>query len=79
MHIRTSLALGLCIPLPASSFADFRYDETTKITGGYHCQHDEVRWRFQQAGAPDDGPGQFHDSGKRESNGVHQSGLDGEN
>jgi hypothetical protein len=34
MHIRTSLALGLCIALPASSFADFRYDETSKITGG---------------------------------------------
>jgi hypothetical protein len=34
MHIRTGLALGLCIVLPSSSFADFRYDETTKITGG---------------------------------------------
>ncbi|HXR17888.1 MAG TPA: hypothetical protein VN777_16965 [Terriglobales bacterium] len=34
MHIRTSLVLGLCVALPPSSFADFRYDETTKITGG---------------------------------------------
>jgi hypothetical protein len=34
MHIRTSLVLGLCVALPSSSFADFRYDETTKITGG---------------------------------------------
>src|ERR1700680_3664995 len=34
MHIRNSLLLGLCVALPASSFADFRYDETTKITGG---------------------------------------------
>ena len=34
MHIRTGLALALCIVLPSSSFADFRYDETTKITGG---------------------------------------------
>ena len=34
MHIRTSLLLGLCVALPASSFADFRYDETTRITGG---------------------------------------------
>ena len=34
MHIRTSLILGLCVALPSSSFADFRYDETTRITGG---------------------------------------------
>lgn len=34
MHIRTGLALGVCLALPCSSFADFRYDETTKITGG---------------------------------------------
>ena len=34
MHIRISLLLGLCVALPSSSFADFRYDETTKITGG---------------------------------------------
>jgi len=34
MHIRTSLVLGLCVALPSSSFADFRYDETTKVTGG---------------------------------------------
>jgi hypothetical protein len=34
MHIRTSLVLGLCVALPSSSFADFRYDETTRITGG---------------------------------------------
>jgi hypothetical protein len=34
MHIRTSLVLSLCVALPSSSFADFRYDETTKITGG---------------------------------------------
>src|SRR5271170_7651190 len=34
MHVRTTLALGLCLALPSSSFADFRYDETTKITGG---------------------------------------------
>jgi hypothetical protein len=34
MHIRSTLALGLCVALPSWSFADFRYDETTKITGG---------------------------------------------
>jgi hypothetical protein len=34
MHIRTSLVLGLCVALPSSSFADFRYDETSKVTGG---------------------------------------------
>jgi hypothetical protein len=34
MHIRTSLVLGLCIALPSSSFADFRYDESSRITGG---------------------------------------------
>jgi hypothetical protein len=34
MRIRTSLVLGLCIALPSLSFADFRYDETTKVTGG---------------------------------------------
>ncbi|MGA8491031.1 MAG: hypothetical protein WB711_11440 [Terriglobales bacterium] len=34
MHIRISLVLGICIALPSSSFADFRYDESTKITGG---------------------------------------------
>jgi hypothetical protein len=34
MHIRTTFVLGLCVALPASSFADFRYDETSKITGG---------------------------------------------
>lgn len=34
MHIRTTLILGFCIALPSSSFADFRYDETTRITGG---------------------------------------------
>lgn len=34
MNIRPALALGLCLALPSSSFADFRYDETTKITGG---------------------------------------------
>jgi hypothetical protein len=34
MHIRASLVLGLCVALPSASFADFRYDETTKITGG---------------------------------------------
>jgi hypothetical protein len=34
MNIRSALALGLCIALPSASFADFRYDETTKITGG---------------------------------------------
>jgi hypothetical protein len=34
MHVRATLVLGLCLALPSSSFADFRYDETTKITGG---------------------------------------------
>jgi hypothetical protein len=34
MHIRASLVLGLCVALPSSSFGDFRYDETSKITGG---------------------------------------------
>jgi hypothetical protein len=34
MHIRIGLVLGISIALPSSSFADFRYDETTKVTGG---------------------------------------------
>jgi hypothetical protein len=34
MNIRSVLAFGICLALPSSSFADFRYDETTKITGG---------------------------------------------
>jgi hypothetical protein len=34
MHVRIGLLLGLCVALPLASFADFRYDETTKITGG---------------------------------------------
>ncbi|GAC1516683.1 MAG: hypothetical protein NVS1B11_37990 [Terriglobales bacterium] len=34
MRIRMGLALGLCLSLPVPTFADFRYDETTKITGG---------------------------------------------
>ncbi|MEP6644184.1 MAG: hypothetical protein ABJA69_06785 [Acidobacteriaceae bacterium] len=34
MYIQSGFVLGLCIALPVSSFADFRYDETTKITGG---------------------------------------------
>jgi hypothetical protein len=34
MNVRPVLALGLCLALPSASFADFRYDETTKITGG---------------------------------------------
>lgn len=34
MKVRTILALGLCLAVPASVFADFQYSETTKITGG---------------------------------------------
>ena len=34
MHSRNWLASGLCLLLTTSSFADFRYEETTKITGG---------------------------------------------
>ncbi|MDQ1408400.1 MAG: hypothetical protein QOJ41_135, partial [Acidobacteriaceae bacterium] len=34
MAIRSSFVLGLCVAIPLSSFADFRYDETTRITGG---------------------------------------------
>ena len=34
MHFRTSLVFALCVALPSSCFADFRYDETTKVTGG---------------------------------------------
>ena len=34
MYGQTGFALGLCVALSTSSFADFRYDETTKITGG---------------------------------------------
>jgi hypothetical protein len=34
MHARTGLLLSLTIALPLASFADFRYDETTKVTGG---------------------------------------------
>ncbi len=34
MSVRKGLVLALGLALPVSSFADFRYDETTKITGG---------------------------------------------
>jgi hypothetical protein len=34
MRIRTGLFLGLTIALPLTCLADFRYDETTKVTGG---------------------------------------------
>jgi hypothetical protein len=34
MNLRSGLLLGLSVALPLASFADFRYDETTKITGG---------------------------------------------
>jgi hypothetical protein len=34
MYVRIGLLLGLCFALPLDSLADFRYDETTKITGG---------------------------------------------
>jgi len=34
MCVRKGLVLALSLALPASSFADFRYDETTKVTGG---------------------------------------------
>ncbi len=34
MKFRDAIALSICLALPASSFADFTYTETTKITGG---------------------------------------------
>lgn len=34
MCARKGLVLALSLALPVSSFADFRYDETTKVTGG---------------------------------------------
>jgi hypothetical protein len=34
MCLRKGLVLALSLALPVSSFADFRYDETTKVTGG---------------------------------------------
>lgn len=34
MRVRTGLLLVLSVMLPLASFADFRYDETTKVTGG---------------------------------------------
>ncbi len=34
MYKRTCCLFTLCVALPASSFADFRYDESTRITGG---------------------------------------------
>ena len=34
MRVRKGLVLGLSLALPLASFADFRYDETTKVTGG---------------------------------------------
>ena len=34
MNLRTGLLLGLSVVLPVASFADFRYDETTRVTGG---------------------------------------------
>ena len=34
LYNRTCCLFVLCIALPLSSFADFRYDESTRITGG---------------------------------------------
>ncbi len=34
MRLRTVLVFGLSLALPLSTFADFRYEETTRITGG---------------------------------------------
>lgn len=34
MTFRTAVAAGLCLLTPSYVFADFQYDETTKITGG---------------------------------------------
>ncbi len=34
MQLRTSLIVALTLATPLTSFADFRYDETTKVTGG---------------------------------------------
>ncbi len=34
MNLRNGLAVFLCVAIPATSFADFRYSETTQITGG---------------------------------------------
>jgi hypothetical protein len=34
MKIRSSVVIGLCLALPNALFADFEYQETTKITGG---------------------------------------------
>ncbi|MBV8050929.1 MAG: hypothetical protein JOZ80_07065 [Acidobacteriaceae bacterium] len=34
MQLRRCLLIALAVAVPTASFADFRYDETTKITGG---------------------------------------------
>ncbi|HXY02869.1 MAG TPA: hypothetical protein VEI49_04785 [Terriglobales bacterium] len=34
MQFRTRLLVALALAVPTASFADFRYDETTKVTGG---------------------------------------------
>jgi hypothetical protein len=34
MKLRHGLALGLCLAVQSSAFADFQYSETTKVTGG---------------------------------------------
>ena len=34
MQFRTGLLIALAVAVPTASFADFRYDETTKVTGG---------------------------------------------
>jgi hypothetical protein len=34
MNLRNGLAVLMCLAIPATSFADFRYSETTQITGG---------------------------------------------
>ena len=34
MRVYAGLALGLCLTLPVAAFGDFRYEETTQVTGG---------------------------------------------
>jgi hypothetical protein len=52
MKIRHGLALGLCLAVQTSAFADFQYSETTKVTGGSLVDMAKFASRFGKGGKP---------------------------
>ncbi|HEX8818057.1 MAG TPA: hypothetical protein VF753_21390 [Terriglobales bacterium] len=52
MKIRHGLALGLCLALQSSAFADFQYSETTKVTGGSMVDMAKFASRFSKGSKP---------------------------